>query len=338
MSNGNPTTLELSSSSNYHGIGMFGGGEILVDDTGGISILGGVKTGEFSYEPKIMYVSGGAASLFSRSDGFLPGVVGEGGVVYGSDGDGFLVARSISGSLLFSTNHIATGVLAEAGGGVSAVSSSGSLMRFAPDGALLDSAPLSVADPIPSQYGSWLGTQPGLVASVTSVQASPGFTFQRGSGSPSGIFRNRESAAVAALNFLASVTDYSNWEWGGLICAKSNGFTWSRLITSSLVDQVQIPTDSCSVNHSYAARFHTHPRPTGLPHFSGPDLGYPDATPGIPAYLLAPQGSSRVFSFLKTWNTGDRSAQQNICILESYWVSYEGVAGTAGARCDTPLP
>jgi hypothetical protein len=79
-------------------------------------------------------------------------------------------------------------------------------------------------------------------------------------------------------------------------------------------------------------------------HHSGGDTERADGLPGIPSYLLAPKPNAGLppttMQILKTWNSGDQSAAQNICLLgaNGQWARYQNVAGTENARCDTPTP
>jgi hypothetical protein len=157
-------------------------------------------------------------------------------------------------------------------------------------------------------------------------------------------FDTREAAAVAALDFVSFITDITRVEWGGRICQKGNGFEWSRIVTSHDAGSVDIPFDLCSVDHSFAAAYHTHPLFFGSDVPSGPDLGHSDLKPGIPFYLstkdLTGPGAGQKRQYLKWWNTGDRTSQQNVCRREANggWFPYSQIAGTTDARCDTPTP
>jgi hypothetical protein len=132
-------------------------------------------------------------------------------------------------------------------------------------------------------------------------------------------------------------------EWGTLICEKSGRFEWSRFVTDFDNGQVTIPRDQCGANKVFAAEVHVHPYPYGQTQFSTGDIGNANFYPGIPWYVRLPRNevNPTTTDILKTWNTGDRSAGQNICrrTAAGLWEPFVGSYQTdVNARCDTPQP
>ena len=233
-------------------------------------------------------------------------------------------------------------------------------------GATTSTFPLAIGVPAQLRFGLWVGTATSTPSGTTSVAAqvtaplnavSVSYGTSQGTAGASagnstgqsalkkGFFDTREDAAVAALDHLEPVTEWTRSEWGALIGEKPYGFTWSRFVTSHRPDTVTTPLDMCNVNETFAARLHTHPKPMGQDSPSGDDLKNVDAVRGIPFYFLTPApnptgGAPIRMQKLKTWNTGDRTGQRNLCVQRArgVWEPYPGVAGTVGARCDTPIP
>jgi hypothetical protein len=209
-----------------------------------------------------------------------------------------------------------------------------------------------------SAFGMWTGVDDvsGQLTSRVSLPLNEAIgTYSQSNSVGSGVgtqqmaprsksFSTREDAALAALDYLSFITDITHIEWGGYICEKGNGFEWSLIVTSHDSGSVFIPRDLCSVDYSYAASYHTHPREFGNDSPSGNDLANSDLSPGLPSYLSAPEptglGLLRKRHYLKWWNTGDRNSQQNVCVRQANgaWYPYSQIAGTNGARCDTPTP
>jgi alpha-tubulin suppressor-like RCC1 family protein len=214
--------------------------------------------------------------------------------------------------------------------------------------------PLGLSSAVQFRFGLWTGHSPTgeLEARVSTPFNEVPVSFAQKTGNASGQkaprrvrFATREEASLAALEHLKEVTSVTRSEWSGQVCQRSGYFEWSRFYT--ILDPGTSgppPTGLCNAFNTFAAFYHTHPLPNGMDHHSGGDTDRADSLAGIPSYLLAPKPNAGLsptrMQILKTWNSGDRSATQNICLLGAnrVWAPYQNVAGTENARCDTPTP
>jgi hypothetical protein len=272
--------------------------------------------------------------------------VGDDGTIYLRNDVGVTAMDGVSGSTRWAISNTNM-ILPQLDGGALFQSMNGDMFGVDGSGAVTASGNLQIENPVQIKFGVWTGTLDGAVVAMAGDPVNEsGFSFQtlQNVAPRARHFPDREEAAVRALEYTGSITDITGWEWGGLICQKGDGFEWSRIVTSHNVSEVEIPSDLCASNHAFAARYHTHPIAFGQPSPSGPDTDKADQNPGLPYYLSAPElptsGAPRRRQLLKWWNTGDRTAQQNVCVQQAGggWIPYPHIAGTNGARCDTPIP
>jgi hypothetical protein len=214
---------------------------------------------------------------------------------------------------------------------------------------------LFIQAPTQLRLGLWTGLADWTTSPRTAAYVSPtlnedvvSFSVPAGGGPRSqnvrrtNFFDTREEAAVAALQHLEPVTNWTRSEWGGLICQKSNGFVWSMFKTDFDPGTVTIPSDLCNSNNTIAARFHTHPLPFGQQTPSGDDLANVNSFPGVPFYFRVPkadvagQTPSRM-QFLKTWRGAGNLAPQNICSSND-GINWSDFYQTGQAICQTPSP
>lgn len=108
-------------------------------------------------------------------------------------------------------------------------------------------------------------------------------------------YKTPDAAATAALQLCFGETQYTGWEFCGMICKVDGAFTFTPPKTDQDAGQCKLP--KCPEGTTPAGDYHTHPPPpAGDEDFSFKDKWYVILDPtGNPSYMGSPTGKIRRF-------------------------------------------
>ena len=208
-------------------------------------------------------------------------------------------------------------------GGVALQGWDGSLYQREPDGQVASLSASAVWFPSRSQaaFGLWTGISnlglaavfgPALDEALSSYQGNGGSKL--GNGAQPVLYKDLDTAALAALDYVYPFAVGKNVEYGGVICQSgptdAKRYSWSRIVFGD-AGYTNVFSASCRAPDITVGAYHTHV-PSGENQPSGPasafaspnDINSADTHPGVMFYLKAKKlNNAAITHHMKYWRT-----------------------------------